>query len=130
MHHRRFHPGVTAVRWSVYHLLVHLLGRAGSPELRVNYERVVDSPGEEIRRIMAHVEEPVDDAALDFIRSSEVDLATNHTVAGSLMRLKQGTLKVRLDDEWTRSLPARDRRLVTALTWPFLRRYGYVGGNG
>lgn len=130
MHQRRFHPGVTAVRWSVYHLLVHLLGRAGSPELRVNYERVVDSPGEEIRRIMAHVEEPVDDAALDFVRSSEVDLATNHTVAGSLMRLKQGTLKVRLDDEWTRSLPARDRRLVTALTWPFLRRYGYVGGNG
>lgn len=126
---RRFHPGVTAARWSVYHLLIHLLGRVASPELVVNYEWVVGSPKGEIRRIMDHVEEPLDDADLDFIGPGEVRLQANHTVAGSLMRLKQGLLEVRVDDEWTRSLERRDRQVVTALTWPFLRRYGYVGGD-
>ncbi len=129
MYQRRFHPGVTALRWAAYHLLVHLLGRrAEGGAARVNYEQVVSSPEHEIRRIMAHVGEPLDKADLAFIRPGEVHMDTNHTVAGSLMRLKKGPLPVRLDDEWTRKLPPHHRRLVTLLTLPFLRRYGYVGG--
>jgi hypothetical protein len=129
MYQRRFHPGVTALRWAVYHVLVHLLGRrteGGAP--RVNYEQVVSSPEQQIRRIMAHAGEPFADADLGFIRPGEVHLDTNHTVAGSLMRLTKGPLPVRIDDEWTRNLPPGHRRLVTLLTLPFLRGYGYLGG--
>jgi Sulfotransferase family len=129
MYQRRFHPGVTALRWSIYHLLVDALARRTGPAAYLRYERMVSSPETELKRLMDHVDEPLDRADLAFIRPGEVDLATNHTVAGSLMRLKQGTLAVRVDDEWTRALPARHRRLVTALTWLFLRRYGYTPGN-
>jgi hypothetical protein len=58
------------------------------------------------------------------------ELGANHTVAGSLVRLRQGRVSIPLDDEWTSRLPPADRRLVTALTWPLLRRYGYVGASG
>jgi hypothetical protein len=128
MYQRRFHPGVTAVRWMAYHLLTHLLARTTVPETRVNYEQVVSSPETAIRQIMAHADEPLDEADLGFLRPGEADLDTNHTVAGSLMRLKKGTLAVRQDDEWTRALPTRQRRLVTLLTLPFLSRYGYLRG--
>jgi hypothetical protein len=30
-----------------------------------------------------------------------------------------------LDDEWRRKLPAGQKRLVEALTWPMLVKYGY-----
>jgi Sulfotransferase domain len=124
---RRFHPAATAVRWSLYHLAVHLLSRTASPELHVLYERVVASPEAEIRRVMRHIEEPLGVEELDFLRPGEVTLDTNHTVAGSRMRLTRGPLAVRIDDEWASALEPSHRRLVTALTWPFLRGYGYLG---
>jgi len=124
---RRFHPAATALRWTLYHQLIHLLSRAGAPATRVLYERVVASPKEEIRRVMEHIDEPLSDSELGFIRPGEVTLGVNHTVAGSRMRLKQGALHVSLDDEWRAALPPAHRRLVTLLTWPLLRSYGYLG---
>jgi hypothetical protein len=41
------------------------------------------------------------------------------------MRFSVGTVRLREDVEWTRSMPSRDRRWVTALTAPMLRGYGY-----
>jgi hypothetical protein len=37
---------------------------------------------------------------------------------------------MRLDDEWRTAMPDRDRRLVTAMTYPLLRRYGFPRGRG
>ena len=129
MYQRRFRPPMTAVRWSGYHLLVHLLGQVDGGEVLIRYENVVRSPKEEIKRILEHVGETIDDGDLGFIRDGVVDLKATHTVAGSLMRLRQGPLPVRVDDEWETRLSERDRRLVTTLTWPLLRMYGYVGAE-
>ena len=49
----------------------------------------------------------------------------NHTVAGNPARHRHGLVPMRLDDEWRTAMPTRDRRLVTAMTYPLLRRYGY-----
>jgi len=131
MYQRRFHPAMTAARWVIYHLLIHLLGRKTGPlETRVLYEDVVESPEDEICRIMRDIGEAVDEAQLSFLRPGEVVLETNHTVAGSLMRLKKGPLPIRVDDEWRSALRSRHRRLVTLLTWPLLRAYGYRGATG
>jgi len=45
-------------------------------------------------------------------------LGRDHTVAGNPMRFHQGRLDLRLDQAWTTKLPARDRKVVTAITWP------------
>jgi hypothetical protein len=41
--------------------------------------------------------------------------------------MQSGPLRLRLDDAWRAGMPARDRRLVTLLTFPLLARYGYAG---
>jgi hypothetical protein len=41
------------------------------------------------------------------------------------MRFHQGRLDLRLDQAWTTKLPERDRKVVTAITWPLQVRYGY-----
>jgi len=130
MYQRRFHPAMTAARWVIYHLLIHVLARrTGPPKTRILYEHVVASPKDQICRIMRDVGEPVDETQLAFLRHGEATLETNHTVAGSLMRLKKGPLPIRLDDEWTSALTSRHRRLVTLITWLLLRAYGYRGAR-
>ena len=42
------------------------------------------------------------------------------------MRLLSGSVTLRVDDAWRRELDPRARRLVTRITWPLLRRYGYL----
>jgi hypothetical protein len=131
MYQRRFHPATTAARWVIYHLLIHLLARrTARPRTRVLYEHVVASPKDQIRRIMRNIGEAVDETQLAFLAPGEAVLATNHTVAGSLMRLKKGPLPIRLDDEWRNALTSSQRSLVTLITWPLLRAYGYRGAGG
>jgi hypothetical protein len=124
---RTYRPLDTALRWSSDHLLMHLLHRLASPELRVRYEDLVASPRREVERIMAHIDEPVAPGDLDFIAPDAVHVGTDHTVAGNRMRFQRGPLPLALDDEWRTALDRRDRRVVTLMTWPLLRAYGYIG---
>jgi hypothetical protein len=131
VYQRRFHPAASAVRWSAYHTLVHMLGASrGLDPLLVHYEDVVAAPRREITRIMEHAGEPVDPGMLGFLRRGELDLEVNHTVAGSLMRLHHGPMRLREDDEWRRGLSPLHRRTTTLLSWPLLAAYGYVARHG
>jgi hypothetical protein len=124
----RFHPVVTALRWVLYHLLVQALARIGVPSLRVRYEDLVHDPRTQLVRTAAFLGEELDGRVrLAAFRSGCFELATDHTVAGNRMRLQRGAVPVRVDDEWVRCLPSRQRRAVTLLSWPLLRRYGYIG---
>ena len=121
---RRFHPGRMGLRWISYNLLFHLLAVTGVPSLRVGYEALVTRPREEIERILRFSGVP--SVTLDAIDERSVRLGPTHTVAGNPMRFKIGSLDLRVDDEWREKFPAGQRRWVTVLTWPLLRRYGYL----
>ena len=41
------------------------------------------------------------------------------------VRFRRGHLPVKTDAAWREHLAARDRRIVTTLTWPLLARYGF-----
>jgi hypothetical protein len=43
------------------------------------------------------------------------------------MRFQTGRVRLRRDDSWRTRLAPAERRLVTALTLPLLRRHGYLG---
>ena len=58
-------------------------------------------------------------------RPDTVDLGGCHSVAGNPMRFRTGPTRLRADEEWRTAMPAADRRLVTAMSWPLLRRFGY-----
>jgi hypothetical protein len=99
----------------------------------LRYEALLSNPREGLERILAHAGEPVTPDALAFLGSDAVgdfaNLGVDHTVAGNPMRFHQGRLDLRLDQAWTTKLPARDRKVVTAITWPLQLRYGYSKRN-
>ena len=112
--------------WVIWNLMVERLwGRAAESEihLRLRYEDLVGEPERHLTRIAGLFGESPD---LDFFRSSHrVDLSPAHMVAGNPLRFESGPVELRLDDEWRRSMPFRQRLTATALGWPLMRRYGY-----
>jgi len=118
-------PWKLSVRWTWINLSTHALRRLGVPVLSLRYESLVADPREELVRIARFAEAP--DPELAFLGDAEADLPEAHLVAGNRMRLARGPVPIRLDDEWRIRFPASQRRLVTMLTWPLLRAYGYVG---
>jgi hypothetical protein len=123
-------PPLTAFRWMVYHLLFHGLSLLDKRQLLVRYEDVVRAPREQLARVAAYLDEELDDEAVAFVKPTSLWLATDHTAVGNDMRFLRGDVSLEVDEEWRRALPARDRRIVTILTWPFLQRYRYVGVGG
>lgn len=128
---RQRHPFKTALRWDWVNLTIHSLTQAGTPSTLVRYEDVVSDPAEQLRRIARFAGAPLASDDIWFIRGTEVDLPSGHLVAGNRMRMEAGPIRLRVSDGWKTELPPRQRRLVSVLTWPLIRRYAYVGrGTG
>jgi hypothetical protein len=61
-----------------------------------------------------------------FLGERTVALSPTHSVKGNPNRFRTGIVDLRLDDEWRHAMRPSERRLVTTLTLPLLRRYGYA----
>lgn len=122
----QYSPSSSGRQWVAYNLLFDALGVLDRTML-LRYEALMANPREELERILAHADEPI--PSFDFLGSDaeggSVNLGVDHTVAGNPMRFHQGRLDLRLDQAWTTKLPERDRKVVTAITWPLQLRYGY-----
>ena len=81
-------------------------------------------------QVLTGIGRPAGEGDLAFIHGNEVDLSVDHFAAGSRMRLQAGPVPLVLDEVWRRELPTGQRRLVTALSLPLLRRYGYPVRTG
>lgn len=118
-------PWTSARRWSTGQVLTELLwrGRAGRYML-LKYEELLTDPKEALRKICALAEE--DATELPLAGPTTALLGETHSVSGNPGRFLNGTVELRLDDEWMTTMRARDRRVVAAVTWPLLLRYGYT----
>jgi hypothetical protein len=114
-----------AVLWSVWNAAtIRLWGRG--PYLRIRYEDLVADPAGTLRRIAAFAGS---ESALPFGADGTVRLAPTHSVAGNPVRHRTGGITVRADDEWRTAMSRRAHAVVTALTFPLLRRLGYPFGR-
>jgi hypothetical protein len=112
--------------WIAYNGLAELLSPSKMSYCRLRYEDFVADPTVALAKVLAPYEWIETDPAK--VDTTEMVLEPTHTVSGNPMRFKSGKLKLELDDEWCRVMRPHDRRLVTALTWPLLMRYGYPLG--
>lgn len=113
-------------RWVTVNALVGLLGRAGVPLVRIRYEDLVSRPERELRRVLELAgEDATCAAAFAHLTDDGIVVPRTHVVAGGRIRLVDGTMPLRLDEQWRRDMPGRSRRLISALTTPSRRRYGY-----
>lgn len=121
----QYSPARTAARWVTDNLGFEVLARR-VPSLRMRYEDFLADPVTWLYRIGGLVDLAPDSVETSFLRGSTAHLSTSmHSVAGNPLRFGGSDTTLRLDDAWRRSLPRRDRTLVTALTAPLLTAYGY-----
>jgi Sulfotransferase family len=122
----RFSAPLITLVWALYHVTFECMRIAGLPELMTRYEDVVRTPKESLRRIAAFAGRATGEHDLDFITPPFVHINEDHTAVGNDSRLDQGTITLREDDAWRTKLPDPSRRLVTLMSWPFLKRWHYV----
>ena len=115
-----------AVMWNAHNAAVDLARRWQVPQSRVRYEDLVRDLGGEVRSALRAVGIDAPSDGLDHLGQDSLTMSETHTVAGNPMRFGTGVVPVRRDDEWRTRMPAGRRRLVTAMTWPLLARYGYL----
>ena len=89
----------------------------------VRYEDFMSTPGDTIEQIASFMDEaigrnPVSD-------TGEVVLRGNHTGWGNPSRSRTGPVRLVLDDKWKSGFPAASRTLVSVLSFPFRKLYGY-----
>ena len=120
----RFRPTAVAARWLYDNAGAHLLGALGDPRAFMRYETFVQSPEQELARVLAALgeERAAADLALDL---KEAELQPTHSVCGNPMRFRTGRVPIELDDKWRREMPGGAARAVTVLSWPLLKAYGY-----
>jgi hypothetical protein len=118
----------SAARYDLYNGMTALLRTLGVPFLRMHYEDLMHDPSSRLKEVLAHAGVR-SDLDLSFLSGAQVDLPENHQFGGNPVRFTQGTLVMRLDDEWRANMADRDRRVVTALTLPLLAAYRYPLGR-
>lgn len=119
----RYGPIAGSLRYDVYNRMTGSLRDLGIPYLLVRYEDLVRDPLTHLRRILDHVGE---DADLGHVTDTTVRMTPDHTIDGNPMRLSEGEIGLRVDDAWRTGLPSWNRHLVSAMTFPLLREYGYT----
>jgi hypothetical protein len=108
----------TIAGWTATNALVQALGRSTSvPYLRLAYEDFCADPDRALARAAVLVGEPPPPR----LAPEGIDAGVQHQVAGNPVRFVRGSIAIRRDDEWRRSMSATGRRVVTAATWPMLR---------
>ena len=122
-------PTQSAVLWDAWNAAIEALWRQMPAKyLRLRYEDFIDDPRrsfEEMLKLTGEV-----DAQLPLVGERDVKLGISHTVSGNPNRFDTGTVELRQDRAWQKQMQPRDRALVTALTVPLLKHYGYPLTSG
>lgn len=109
--------------WLVWNAVTVRLWAGADRYLRIRYEDFAAAPEETIARVARFA--GIDPAVGPFVGPDQVRLERTHSVAGNPVRHRTGTVPVRPDDEWRQGLGRWGYLLVTTLTMPLLRGFGY-----
>jgi hypothetical protein len=119
----RFHIANMTARWLIRQGGVELAWSGSRRATRVRYEDFARDPEAVRQRVLrAAGLEPGPGAG-----SASFAVGTAHVLAGNAVRNATGLVTVTPDDEWREGLGAARTAMVTAMTWPFLLKYGYLG---
>ena len=115
-----------SVMWDLQNSIMEVMGKR-HPYLRVRYEDFVESPKDSLLEVLRFAGMSDDLSQLSFLDGETLDLEPSHTVAGNPMRFTTGHVTIRRDESWQQQMPERKQRIVSTLTSPLRRHYGYNG---
>lgn len=115
----------SAAAWNALNGLADLLWERDTLRYRlVRYEDFVAAPRRAFQMILDHAGES--EASPPLIGDDTLDIGSHHIIAGNANRFQSGRARLRMDTEWQTRLRRADAAIVTALTFPLLRKYGYL----
>jgi hypothetical protein len=91
--------------------------------MRLRYEDFVAHPPESLREIGEFVEEEFDPHHL--FTNGRVSVQPTHSAWGNPNRFESGAIPVAPDTTWMSAMSTWRQVVVTAMTYPLMRRYGY-----
>lgn len=120
-----------AVQWSALQLEVEAMTALGGiRSVRLRYEDFVADPVHTLPAATTGLGLPLGASDIPVVCDGAVELGPSHGLSGNPSRFRSGTVELRLDDAWTTAMPVVDRAVVTALTLPLLKAYGYPATAG
>jgi hypothetical protein len=126
----RYSPATAAMQWDMQNAAFGLLARAGCPLMRLRYEDFTSEPELTLRRVAGFAGRPAQDS-YPFLTAAGASVSARldggHSVSGNPMRFTTGPVPVSRDEKWRTHMPRARQRAVTALTWPLMAGYGYLG---
>jgi hypothetical protein len=125
-----FRPGRASAMWMSDNLAIEAMRRVSRGQVTMRYESLVNAPREELARAIDGETGEVAEADLDRFGAASIVVGVQHSVAGNPVRMREGGVTLRADEEWRSAMTPADRRTVVAVTWPLLLRYGYPLGAG
>lgn len=123
-------PAQTSLHWNTENALLDRLARRGTPTQLIRYEDFTADPHGTLSRLLSFLGRDDIETALSFVDGSSLHLDPSHTVAGNPMRFSSGPIDVVPDQAWQAAFPQSKQRLVSGLTMPLRRRYGYPKRSG
>lgn len=57
---------------------------------------------------------------------TSMQAGSGHAVCGGRVRMRTGSIQIRLNEDWTRDLPRWKRFVMLAAAYPLRGRYGYL----
>lgn len=115
----------TARRWAAFQTEIDLVRRVFNDSTLMRYEDFVRRPDKEVSEALTRLGVRRANGDLRHIGGGTVELEETHGVAGNPSRFQHGSVALRADDAWKSKMGEPDRRRVTAVTVPWLVRYGY-----
>lgn len=120
----QFEPTAMARRWIGWNTIFASFAKLGVPVLTVRYEDVIANPRKVVEDVLAFG--GVEPGDINFVDGNTITLEPTHSVAGNPSRFRTGEMELRPDEAWREKLDAGMRKKVTGITYPLLRKYGYV----
>jgi hypothetical protein len=128
----RYSPAIAAMQWNIQNAAFGLLARTGVPAMRLRYEDFTAEPEPTLHQIADFAGLPAQDS-YPFLTAdgtpARAQLGCGHSVSGNPMRFTTGQVPIRADEQWRTRMPRAQQRAVTALTWPLMAGYGYLGAR-
>ncbi|MEW6058619.1 MAG: sulfotransferase [Actinomycetota bacterium] len=121
-----YHPARAGVEWLLYNTLFDVAGTTGTPSMHLRYESLVTDARRQVGRVLRFAGVKDTGELLGFLGTDTARLQPIHSVSGNPMRFRSGETQLRLDDEWRVRLAPKHRAMVSFITWPLMRRYGYA----
>lgn len=121
----QFSPTRSSYNWMSNNYLCGRFQSASPKYLFKRYEDFVQDPEGHFKEILKFIGKG--DTPTDFLKGNSFEPSPMQNVSGNPMRFEKKDIVIRPDAEWRTQMPRNQQLLVTAMTFPLLFAYGYLG---